>query len=136
MYKHESIKIEGGNNSLTEFINLAVTFISSNFYLVIVLIVISFIIAYLKYLNYKYILTDTEFKAERGIINKRYISIPYSKIQNVDIKRSLPARILGLSELEIRTAGHNFSRRDGRISGLSVEDAEKIRGEIMLKVNA
>ena len=39
------------------------------------------------------------------MIWKRYVTIPYDRIQNVDIYRGVLARLLGLSDLNIQTAG-------------------------------
>ena len=48
---------------------------------------ISYIWARLSYKNYRYRLTDLALEKELGVISKKYVSIPYDKIQNVDIYR-------------------------------------------------
>ena len=88
--------------------------------------------ANLLYKNYLYELTKETIKIERGVIWKKYISIPYERIQNVDIYRGVLARILGLSELHIQTAGYSgYIQTEGRLPGLSREDAEKIREDLI-----
>ena len=69
---------------------------------------------------------------------KRYVSIPYARIQNVDIHRGLLARILGLSDILIHTAGYGGigSRgigSEGRLPGLDKVEAERIREELLQK---
>jgi len=103
----------------------------------IIIMIIAYIVARLTYRFYKYELTENEYRAERGIIWKRYISIPYERIQNVDIYRGILDRLLGLSDLQIHTAGYGAVGRssklgsEGRLPGLSKEDAELIRDELI-----
>jgi len=107
----------------------------------IVLIVFSWIWAKLSYHFWKYQLDEDAFKKEQGVIWKKYVSIPYERIQNVDIHRGIIARILGLSDLNIQTAGASatFHGR-GRMSGIGAEGylpcldkniAEQLREELV-----
>jgi len=79
-----------------------------------VLIPISLIIfwiwAKLAYHFYRYELREDGFRKELGVIWKKYITIPYDRIQNVDIYRGVIAPILGLSDLNIQTAGMSAQR--------------------------
>lgn len=110
------------------------------FIIYIVLVVLTFVWAKLSYRFYKYELTDQGFRKESGVIYKKYTTIPYDRIQNVDINRGILARILGLSDLQIQTAGASatFSRNgavgifaEGRLPGVSKADAEIIRDELI-----
>ena len=105
-----------------------------------ILLVFSWIWAKLSYRFYKYELREDGFRKEHGVIWKKYVTIPYDRIQNVDIYRGLIARILGLSDLNIQTAGASIqvSRRgvlgsgaEGRLPGLSFEVAEQLRDELI-----
>lgn len=98
--------------------------------------IISYIWAKLTYHYYRYDLSELVFKKEHGVIYKKYVSIPYDRIQNVDIHRGILARLLGLSDLQIQTAGGismssygAFS--EGRLVGLSKEEAERLRDEVI-----
>jgi membrane protein YdbS with pleckstrin-like domain len=102
------------------------------------LIVVSYIWARLTYHFYRYDLTDQGFRKEYGIIWKKYVTIPYARIQNVDIYRGLLARLLGLSDLNIQTAGAGVPfgsaagfGAEGRLPGLSRADAERVRDELL-----
>jgi uncharacterized membrane protein YdbT with pleckstrin-like domain len=109
------------------------------FFLVLIgFIILSWVIAKLTYSFYKYELREDGFRKEHGIIWKKYVTIPYDRIQNVDIYRGVIARLLGLSDLQIQTAGGitagsygGFS--EGRLRGLSMEDAEKMRDELIAR---
>jgi len=109
-----------------------------NFIVLAVFLVVCYAWARLSYHFYRYELSDSGFKKESGVIFKRYVTIPYDRIQNVDIYRGIFARLLGLSDLHIQTAGmSNGGRRgvfaEGRLPGLSREDAEKLRDELIAR---
>src|SRR3989344_723836 len=109
-------------------------------FLIITLSALSFIWAKLTYRFYRYELTDMGFRKESGVIYKKYVTIPYSRIQNVDINRGILARLLGLSDLQIQTAGASATVNrygvtgagaEGALPGVSKEDAESLRDELV-----
>lgn len=114
--------------------------------LVIVFLVAALIVflcnvwARLYYNNFLYELREEGFVKSSGVIWKKYVTIPYERIQNVDIYRGPVARILGLSDLHVQTAGSSavYSRygssgqnAEGRLPGLSSSDAEAVRDELI-----
>ncbi|MEX0910496.1 MAG: PH domain-containing protein [Candidatus Paceibacterota bacterium] len=124
---------DGGGVSLS-FSSLS----SLKWLLIIIIIMISaflvlcFIWAKLTYHFYRYELTDAGFRKELGVIYKKYVTIPYDRIQNVDIYRGILARIFGLSNLYIQTAGKSGrAGSEGRLPGLSRRDAELVRDELI-----
>ncbi len=105
-----------------------------------VYIVLVFVWAKLTYHFYRYELIENGFRKESGIIYKKYVTIPYDRIQNVDIHRGILARILGLSDLNIQTAGASatISRygiggisAEGRLPATSMKVAEELRDELI-----
>jgi membrane protein YdbS with pleckstrin-like domain len=109
---------------------------------IILLILITEIYVRMAYNRWLYEFTKSGVKIERGIIWKRYSNIPYQRIQNVDIRRGIIARLLGFSTLEIQTAGYAASygrrglpRSEGHIPGVSIKMAEKIRDDLMNKIS-
>lgn len=118
------------------------------FYLLFVIIVAE-IYARMSYNRYLYEITHDEVKIEKGIIWKKYTSIPYEKIQNIDIKRGIIARLFGFSTVDIETAGRSsgfggynirFGGRnkryesEGHLAAIDIEGAEKIREFVMKKI--
>lgn len=102
--------------------------------------VFCYFLAYLTHRFWKYELTEHSLKIEKGIIWKKYISIPYDRVQNVDIYRGLIDRILGLSDLHVQTAGYSGSfsghrkrgiASEGRLPGLAPEIAEQLRDRLI-----
>lgn len=117
--------------------------------LILVLIVFYYFWAVWTYNNYKYQFSDFDIKIEKGVIAKKYSSIPYKRIQNVDIRRGPVARILGLSGLQIQTAGYSGSgtrgfqlfRRskpkfltEGSLPGLDPQLAETLQDEAIKRM--
>ena len=106
------------------------------FGIIIILTGLSYLLARLSYHFYRYEIADIGFKKEHGIIWKRYVTIPYDRIQNVDVYRGIWARLLGLSDLQIKTAGFSSAKglsSEGRLPGLSKEVAEQLRDELLIK---
>ena len=92
--------------------------------------------AKLSYRFYQYELRDEGFRKESGVIWKSYNTIPYGRIQNIDIYRGVIDRILGLSRLDIHTAGNNSPHfSEGRLPGLSVETAQQLQEDLIKRVN-
>jgi membrane protein YdbS with pleckstrin-like domain len=94
------------------------------------------------YKNWKYEFTEDSLKIEKGIIIKRYKSIPYGRIQNVDITRGILARIIGFSTVDIQTAGYSMyagSRNgmysEGHLPAVSIEHGEEIRNFLVKKIS-
>lgn len=105
-----------------------------------VLIIFFWIWAKLTYHFYRYEFREEGFRKELGVIWKKYVTIPYDRIQNININRGVIARILGLSDLNIETAGASaqVSRygayslgAEGRLPGVSREVAEQLRDELI-----
>ena len=103
-------------------------------------LILCFVWAKLTYHFYRYELLDNGFRKESGVIYKKYVTIPYDRIQNVDINRGILARILGLSDLNIQTAGASaiVSRygvmgggAEGRLPAVSMGIAEQLRDELI-----
>ena len=117
-----------------------------SFYVIIFLllnVVLPYVWSLLTYKNWRYQLGEKALNIERGVIRKQYISIPYERIQNIDIYRGVLARLMGLSDLQVQTAGYSVSLQrqgmigrasEGRLPGLEFTTAENLRGELIGKI--
>jgi uncharacterized protein len=112
---------------------------------IVLVLLVSFGIAKLSYRFYRYEMREDCFRKESGIIWKKYVSIPYERIQNVDIHRGILARLLGLSDLQVQTAGASAVMgrggptgmyAEGRLPGLSKEEAELMRDELIKRARS
>ena len=104
------------------------------------LILLCYFLAKSAYRYWHYELTENALRIEKGIIWKKYLSIPYERIQNVDISRGVLDRILNLSDIQIQTAGNSavYGRpggwhSEGKIPGLDIKIAEQLREELVNK---
>ena len=106
----------------------------------ILYLIFCYIWAKLTYRFWFYEITEDTYKIEHGVIWKRYVSIPYERIQNIDIHRGVIARILGLSELRIQTAGFGGAQgkwgasAEGNLPGIEREKAEQLREKLIAQV--
>ncbi|MDQ3089707.1 MAG: PH domain-containing protein [bacterium] len=128
------------NEYFTDTNQISLKFLNVLWITIPVFLILSFVWAKLTYKFYRYELTDAGFRKELGVIYKKYVTIPYDRIQNVDIYRGIMARLLGLSDLNIQTAGmsssggaYGVSSRgsEGRLPALSKESAEQLRDELI-----
>lgn len=78
----------------------------------------------LVYRRWRYRLADDALELERGVIVHRRSSVPYSRVQQIDLSRGLVARMLGLSVAKLLTAS---AGTDGSIPGLTPDEAESFR---------
>jgi membrane protein YdbS with pleckstrin-like domain len=122
--------LDDGEEAFMEFLPPFIVFI---IILILLLTLFFAFIAKLTYRFYFYELQSDSFKKESGIIWKKYVSIPYNRIQNVEIKRGLIERCFGLSNLRIQTAsrGTGLYVTEGNLPGLSLVVAEELRDEIV-----
>lgn len=110
---------------------------------VVLIVALIELATHLTYINWKYEFTNDSLKIEKGVIVKKYKSIPYERIQNVDITRGIVARITGFSTIDIQTAGYSgaYSGQghtgpsEGHIPAVSIEGAEKIRDFLIKKIS-
>jgi membrane protein YdbS with pleckstrin-like domain len=122
--------------------SIAAVFVVFIVLLVIIIALIEIFIT-LAYNRWFYELGKEGIRIERGIIWKKYSSIPYGRVQNVDIRRGVIARIIGFSTMEIQTAGYSggyhgrYGHRrhsEGYIPAVGIQEAEKIREMLMKKI--
>lgn len=72
----------------------------------------------LRYRNYTYYIADTEMIIRRGVLRIERTAIPFEKVQNVNVSRSILERILTLATVKIETAGTNPGEAEGVIPGV------------------
>ena len=85
----------------------------------------------LRYRFFRYQLGERNLETWSGVIFKRHNTVPYEKIQNIDVTRPLICRMLGLSIVVVQTAGYGMGGAEAVIPGLSVEKASQVR-ELLL----
>jgi len=73
-----------------------------------------------------YTLTDTHMELNEGVLQRRHRVVPYSRVQQVDLRRHLLAQMFGLGALHIETAGEGGASAVS-LSLLRMDDAASVR---------
>lgn len=92
--------------------------------------VLIFVLAILKYLNFKFHLDNDQFYLSSGIINKDMTIIPKSKIQNIHIKQNFIQQIINVVSLTIETAGDD--KAEIEINALSHSVALNLKKQLFI----
>lgn len=106
---------------LTQFIDFVNLAIMAGFILSFVSIVLVFLIAYLEYARFQILISSNAFRITKGVLTKEEISLPYRRIQSVDIKQPLLYQIFGVSRLTIETVID-----DDEISDSKNDDSDEV----------
>ncbi|OGX07630.1 MAG: hypothetical protein A2Z88_10560 [Omnitrophica WOR_2 bacterium GWA2_47_8] len=130
-------------SSLGDLSSIGLGLILAFVFYILFVISVAEIYARMSYNRWLYEFNADGLKFENGIIWKNYASIPYERIQNVEIKRGIIARMFGFSSMEIETAGmsRGFGRNrryhsEGYLPAIDMNGAEKIRDYLIKKIKS
>lgn len=98
-----------------------------------VLISYTVVISLLGFPKKGYLLRERDISYKTGLIYYKQISVPFNRVQHVEVSQGVLAKIFHLSSVKIYTAGGNAS--DLSIPGLTVTDAQKLKAFISEKIN-
>lgn len=90
-----------------------------------------FVLSYYYYLKFRFYVKDSEFIVERGILTKEKITIPFDRIQTVNIQQNIIQRLLSVSGVKVDTAGS--ASQEIEISALSKTHAKAIQSFLIEK---
>lgn len=73
-----------------------------------------------------YTLTESHLELDEGILRHRHRVVPYSRVQQIDLRQNVLAQVFGLAALHVETAGEGGA---GAVSLalLQLDDAESLR---------
>ena len=108
------------------FSGLALLWLIPAAVLVVMLIVVAFVPRRVRSIGYQ--LRDDDLLFRRGLLFQRFVSVPYGRMQLVDITRGPVSRVLGLSDLKFVTAAASSGVA---IPGLPIADAEELRDRLV-----
>lgn len=115
--------------------------------LLISYVMILYITAAIVHRNYYFEVNSSSFRKEYGVLHKIDVTIPFNRIQNVNITRSLSDRILGLSRIDIEsagsssttkrnTAGGSNTKSEGHLPGVTLHQAKEIHDLLIDRFSA
>lgn len=81
----------------------------------------------------RFVIDDTEVRLDSGVLFRRSRRVPYERLQSVDIVEPLVARVLGLAELRLDSAGGAESRTVVRY--LQLAEAKDLRRVLMRRAH-
>lgn len=105
-----------------------------------------YVMSALAYNHFFYGINELGFQKEYGVIHQQRVSVPYDKIQNINITRSLIDRMLGMARLNIETAGSasiddryivggSSSSAEAHLPGVTLEEAKKIHDLVIRNID-
>ena len=98
----------------------------------VVLVSVGYEVAY--YRRFEYELTEDTLDISSGVISRREREIPYRRIQNVDVSRSVIQRAIGVAAVDLETAGG--SSTEGSIRFVTPEEATRLQREVQRRKSA
>lgn len=111
---------------------------TSNFslyvYLILSLVFISlFIYSIIGFSRRKYAIRDKDISYKSGVITLTTTTVPFSRIQHIEIDESPISRLFNLASISVYTAGD--SSDDLKVKGLEKHEALQIKDFITEKIN-
>ena len=98
-------------------------------YFIAIVVGLSGGLSLLRYISVRYGFDGDRFVIRSGIIQRQIRTIPINKIQNINLKRNVIHRALGVVALKIETAV--AGQAEAELSVLSVSAAEELRAELL-----
>lgn len=93
------------------------------------LLAVACVTAVLTWVVTKWRIDGAALRIDTGILRRQSIRIPLTRIQAVDIVVPLAARVLGLAEVRVVSAGRGGQH--GRLTYLAAAEAEAVRGQLL-----
>lgn len=79
-----------------------------------------------------YVIREHDIIYKTGLINQKQITIPFNRVQHVEIYEGFLLRLFGLCQIEFFTAGGTLG--DLKIPGLPIQEADKIKAFVIEQV--
>lgn len=100
-------------------------------WLPIIITLISFLLmsTYLSFYFFQYRLKDDHIEIRSGVISKKHINLPFTRIQNVRLEQPIYYRWFNYTCLHIDTAGS--AKQEAKIVALKSAFAEQLKAEIL-----
>jgi putative membrane protein len=81
---------------------------------------------FLYWRRFEYRVGENEIRIDSGILNRTHRSIPFGRIQDVDITQGPVARLLGLAKVKFETGG-SAGEEEGVLQAIPLERAQELR---------
>ncbi|NCP11781.1 MAG: PH domain-containing protein [Sphingomonadales bacterium] len=99
--------------------------------MVVAYIVITLVGLWLRWLRFSYRLSDEGIVIESGLISTQHRSIPFARIQDVNIEQGPIARLIGVARVKLETgASAGKGGDDGVLEAIGLDRANRLRDTI------
>jgi membrane protein YdbS with pleckstrin-like domain len=88
----------------------------------------AFVLVPLRYRRWSYVLGPAALELAHGVLTHRSSTVPYLRVQHIDLTAGPLDRRLGLTSLAIRTAS---ATTDARLPGIDRDEADRLRATIL-----
>ena len=90
---------------------------------------ISAAVAIIRYVTFRYRISNGELIVDSGLINRVHRTVPLSRIQNIDLSQNLFHRILGVGEVRVETASGKEPEAVMRV--IAIKEYSQLRNELL-----
>ncbi|MCK5730494.1 MAG: PH domain-containing protein [Draconibacterium sp.] len=111
----------------------AVGFIISAISAILIIVVFTIVITIFGFPKKGYLVREKDISFQKGLIVFKSTSVPFNRIQHVEVNQGILAKIFNLSSVKIYTAGGNAS--DLSIPGLPVKVAQNLKVFLSEKIS-
>ncbi len=84
---------------------------------------------FLSFYFFQYRLTNEHIEIRSGVFAKKYINLPFTRIQNVKLEQPIYYRPFGFTCLQLDTAGS--AKQEAKVVALKVDFAERVKKQIL-----
>ncbi|HET7817532.1 MAG TPA: PH domain-containing protein [Sphingomicrobium sp.] len=92
------------------------------------ILLVSLVAVYLYWRNFEYRVGANEIRIDSGILSRTHRSIPFDRIQDVDISQGPFARLVGIAKVKLETGASSGPKSDeGVLRAIALERAEELR---------
>jgi putative membrane protein len=92
------------------------------------------ILNWLAWSRFRYGVGQSEIVIESGVLSRTRRSIPFDRIQDIDIEQPLLARLFGLAKVRIETGG--AGRDEGLLDSVTLAEADRLRAIVRTRHGA
>lgn len=100
---------------------------------IVLIMLISLAVTALGFPRKGYLVREKDISFQRGLITYKLTTVPFNRIQHVEVNQGVIAKLLELSSVKIYTAGGSMS--DLSIPGLPVSEAQKLKAFLSEKIS-
>ncbi len=98
---------------------------------IIALIAVTLVATFIYWTRFEFRVGEDEIRIDSGIFSRTHRSIPFDRVQDVDITQGLLARLLGMAQVKFETGGSAAGGGDeGVLAAIPLERAEQLRLQV------